>query len=347
MRGMVSATLPGCAARANVAGVELIVEIRFGSHLYGTDTPESDVDVKGVYLPEARNILLQRITPSVTVGREKDTGERNRPGDVDREYYSLHRYLGLLAAGQTVAIDMLFAPETAMTKPPSPVWRDIQANAHRFVSRRASAFVRYCRQQANKYGIKGSRLAAARSALALIRTAEEEHGTAARLSVLGTELARFAAETQHVDLLDVEMPGGRVVRQLVVCGRKIALTASVKTAREIVQRLVAAYGERAIQAERHEGVDWKALSHAVRVGREAVELFATGSIVFPLSYADHLMRIKRGAVPYAVVTDEIEQLIDAVTTAAVGSSLPEVPDETAMDELVLRAYRAKVLALES
>lgn len=331
----------------NVASVDLIVEMRFGSHLYGTDTPESDVDVKGVYMPEAQAILLQRVTPSVTASRDKDAGERNRPGDVDREYYSLQRYLGLLSAGQTVAIDMLFAPETAMTRPPSSLWRDIQANAHRFVSRRASAFVRYCRQQANKYGIKGSRVAAARSALVLIQAAEDQHGTAARLGKIDSALARFAAETQHIALVDAELRGGVVVRQLEVCGRTIPLTSSIKTAREIVQRLVAAYGQRTRQAERHEGVDWKALSHAVRVGREAVELFGTGRIVFPLPYADHLMRIKRGAIPYTVVADEIEQLLDAVTAAAAGSSLPEVPDEAAMNELVLRAYRARVLAVES
>jgi predicted nucleotidyltransferase len=43
--------------------VDVVVEICFGSHLYGTDTPESDL--KGVYLPEAGDILLQRVTPSV------------------------------------------------------------------------------------------------------------------------------------------------------------------------------------------------------------------------------------------------------------------------------------------
>jgi len=326
--------------------VDVIVEMRFGSHLYGTDTSDSDLDLKGVYVPEARDILLQRVKPSVTSGREKGAGERNRPGDVDREYYSLQRYLALLAAGQTMAIDMLFAPDTVMVKPPSPVWRDIQAHAPRFVSRRASAFVRYCRQQANKYGIKGSRVAAARSALALIQTAEEKHGTTARLSVVGPSLARFVEMTQHVALVDAETPTGTVVRQLEVCGRKIPLTASVKTAREVVQRLVAAYGQRAIQAEGHEGVDWKALSHAVRVGREAVELFRSGRIVFPLPYADHLLQIKRGAHAYAVVAEEIEQLLEEVTAAAADSSLPAVPDEDAMNALVIRAYRAKVRNVE-
>jgi hypothetical protein len=326
--------------------VDVIVEMRFGSHLYGTDTPESDLDVKGVYMPEARDILLQQVKPSITSSREKEAGERNRPSDVDREYYSLQRYLGLLAAGQTVAIDMLFAPDAVMLRPPTPVWRDIQAHAPRFISRRASAFVRYCRQQANKYGIKGSRVAAARSALALIKTAEEKHGTTARLSVLGPTLARFVAATEHVVFIDAETASGSVLPQLEVCGRKIPLTASVKTAREVVQRLVATYGQRAIQAERHEGVDWKALSHAVRVGREAVELFRTGRIVFPLPYVEHLLRIKSGALPYVVVADEIEALLDEVAAAAATSSLPALPDEDAMDALVLRAYHATVRSIE-
>lgn len=47
------------------------------------------------------------------------------------------------------------------------------------------------------------------------------------------------------------------------------------------------------------------------------------------------------------MADEIEQLLDAVATAAARSSLPEVPDEAAMNELVLRAYLAKVRAVES
>jgi predicted nucleotidyltransferase len=58
--------------------MDLVVEMRFGSHLYGTDTPDSDVDLKGVYLPEARDILLQRIVPSVTLGRTSTSGSSTR-----------------------------------------------------------------------------------------------------------------------------------------------------------------------------------------------------------------------------------------------------------------------------
>jgi len=62
------------------------------------------------------------------LSRAKHTGERNRAGDVRRDTTAS----SVTAAGQT-AVDMLFAPATAMTTPPSPLWREMQANAGRFV----------------------------------------------------------------------------------------------------------------------------------------------------------------------------------------------------------------------
>jgi len=113
--------------------MDLIVELRFGSHLYGTATERSDLDVKAVYLPPGRDILLQRVRANLT---------EPAAGQVDRETFSLQRYLGLVAEGQMVALDMLFAPDSAMLRPPAPLWREIQANTGRLVTRRALAFVR-------------------------------------------------------------------------------------------------------------------------------------------------------------------------------------------------------------
>ena len=79
--------------------MELIVNMRFGSHLYGTDTPDSDLDLKAVYLPEAHDILLQRVKATVTSNRVNAAGHKNQAGDVDSEIYSLQRYLHLLAEG--------------------------------------------------------------------------------------------------------------------------------------------------------------------------------------------------------------------------------------------------------
>ena len=327
--------------------MDLIVEMRFGSHLYGTATPQSDLDFKAVYLPDAADILLQRVRPGLSHHPVKDPGDRNAPGDIDREIFSLQRYLELLAEGQTIALDMLFAPDSAMVMQPAPLWREIQTNAPRLVSRRASAFVRYCRQQANKYGLKGSRVSAARRAAQILAAAEAKYGSSARLSAAETEVTAYADSSEHAALADLPMPSGRLVRHLEVCGKKMPFTSSIKSACEIAQRMVDEYGERALQAERNEGVDWKSLSHAVRVGREAVELFETGRITFPLPYAAELLAIKRGEVKYETIAATIEQLLTDVENAAASSALQDAPDQALIDDLVLRAYRGKVLSSDA
>ncbi len=323
--------------------MRLIVEMRFGSHLYGTATPSSDTDLKAVYLPSADDILLQRVAPTLTESRAKGHGERNRPEDVDRETYSLQRYLQLLADGQSVAIDMLFAPDFAMTRAPDPLWRRIQAMGPYLISSRASAFVRYCRQQANKYGIKGSRVAAARKVLALLSAQEALHGAGAKLDTAAPVLEQLGETTPHVELVDIEVQPGRFIRHLVVCERKASFQATLKHARELAERLVEGYGQRALDAERQEGVDWKALSHAVRVGRQAIELYETGRIVFPLACAEHLRAIKLGQLPYAEIAAEIEHLVEAVEAAASRSAIPALPDTAAMEALVREAYRRQIL----
>jgi hypothetical protein len=294
-------------------------------------------------LPAARDILLQQVQATIVENRERAPGERNAPGDVDVESHSLHRFLTLLAAGQPLAIEILFTPDVFMLSPPDKLWREVQAIGPSLITRRAGIFARYCRKQAEQYGVKGERAAAARMALVALMAAEADRGTQARLEEIAAELEKLAIASPHIALVDVEVQENRTVRHLEVCGRKAPFTAMIRAAREMTERLVASYGERALEAERQSGVDWKALSHAVRVGREAVELFTTGQLHFPLASAPRLLDIKLGRVPYIEVASEIETLLGEVEQSAAASTLPDEPDLIAAEALVIRAYRDQVM----
>lgn len=324
--------------------MKLIVQIKFGSHLYGTSTPQSDLDIKGVYLPDARDILLQRVKPMISESRPKAHGEKNTADDVDNEAYSLQRYLEFLAQGQTVVLDMLFAPDWAMIEPPDQTWLDVQALAPKIMTKGATAFVKYCRQQANKYGIKGSRVAASRIALDVLKRAEEKHGAQEKLEVVYNDLKQAVDSNEFLAFSEGKQPNGDPITYFEVCGKKTMLTASIKIAREVSQKLVEEYGQRALAAERNEGVDWKALSHAVRVGHEAIELFDTGHITFPRPEAQHLLAIKQGEVEYQKVAEEIEQLLIDVEAAAKESRLPDKADTTIIDDFVAKHYAKQVIA---
>ena len=324
-----------------------LMRVKFGSHLYGTSTPSSDIDYKTVVLPPAREILLQWITASTDNRRLKAHGEKNQPGDVDEEVFALNRYLSLLAEGQTMALDMLFTPRWAMPYDAHPLWNHIVENRHRLVSRRTASFVSYCRTQANKYGIKGSRVHAARELVEWFDREIENHGHLAKLGdAAGSLSARLAlGDLSHTGIVMIEQSGqGRSIPHLECCNRKAPFFASMKDARAIYARILAEYGARALLAEKNEGVDWKALSHAVRVGREALEFLETAWITFPLSYAPHILAIKQGNVEYAQVADEIESLLEQVEQAQVVSTLPDAPDGQFIDDLVCEAYGQAIRA---
>lgn len=313
-----------------------IVRIKFGSHLYGTNTPSSDVDYKAVHVPSRRDILLQRVQGSIGKdARVKADGEKNKPGDVDDESYSVQRYLELLSKGETVAIDMLFAPTPEVY---TPEWGVIMANAHRLVTKRSSAFVGYCREQANKYGIKGSRVAEVRAVVEVFEIA-----TAANPTCKVEHVVELLPSGAYTKLVNQTRPDGVMEFFVECCNRKINFTATVKHAHEVYSKVLANYGDRAKKAEANEGVDWKALSHAVRVGHAALELLRTGRVIFPLVERDEVMAIKLGQWEYKRVAARVEQLMADVETASEVSTLPDKPDQEWIDGFVEDVYARSVL----
>jgi hypothetical protein len=96
-------------------------------------------------------------------------------------------------------------------------------------------------------------------------------------------------------------------------------------------------------AETQQGVDWKALSHAVRVGTQALELLKTGHITFPLPNAARVLAIKTGQLPYREVADEIEDFLAKVEVAASESSLPDEPDHQWIEDFVRRVYFEEIM----
>src|ERR1700744_6582982 len=91
--------------------LDLLVKMEFGSQVYGTNLPNSDTDIKGVYIPEPKHILLATTKDAINYNTKQGSLTKNQPNDLDEEYYSLQKYLKLLCEGQTVALDMLFVPE--------------------------------------------------------------------------------------------------------------------------------------------------------------------------------------------------------------------------------------------
>ena len=125
-----------------IKDLNIIFVCRFGSHLYGNNTPESDCDYKGIYMPTAEQVILGDFPRTINLKTKEGNveGLKNDNSDVDMELISLHYFIQLALKGETMAIDMLHAPEE-MTIHTSAMWKEIQKNRSKFYTKKLDAFV--------------------------------------------------------------------------------------------------------------------------------------------------------------------------------------------------------------
>lgn len=309
-----------------------IVYMKFGSHLYGTDTPQSDVDFKGIYMPTKNQIFSAKFPKSISTSTGDKHG-KNVAGDVDDEMFSLHRFIELACEGQTVAIDMLHAPDSMVIES-SDVWRAIVANRDKFYTRNLKAFVGYCRRQAAKYGVKGSRLNAAKEVIALLNGLPSDTRVREIWSMLPTG--------EHIHHLEPNDRDTNKCRIYQVCGKKFLETVKVDSVIDSLTTFVTAFGSRAELAAKNQGIDWKALSHAMRAAYQLEEIYTKGTIVFPLEQAVYLKKIKLGECDYLTeVAPTLEMLMDQVEALSSNCELPEKVDAAFWDQFVIDAVSSE------
>ena len=294
--------------------MKTIMKGYFGSHLYGTSTPESDVDFKEIYVPHARDILTGNVKEHMSKNTN-NTSSKNTKDDVDHELYSLKYFFKLAADGETVALDMLHTPQSLVVKSDLPdVWKYIQDNRSRFYTTNMKSYLGYVRKQASKYGVKGSRLAVLRQALKRSNEWGQyfDNGAVIRLSHMKNVLpiGEFASwvETEN------EKTGKQTFYNLL--DRKFQDTLTNKEFNAILVKLEENYGERARKAEANEGIDWKALSHACRGGLQLLEIYKTGDLVYPLQDAPFILDVKLGKHTFKTVQEFLEDIVGQVEHAA-------------------------------
>lgn len=305
--------------------MNVIMEGQFGSHLYGTNTELSDMDIKGIFLPSMRETLLNRVPKSVNLSSNK-THSKNTKDDMDIEYYSLHYFLKLACDNETVAIDMLHTDDKNLLVT-SPIWKAIVINRQKFYTKNLKAFLGYAKRQADKYGIKGSRIAILEQVLSVISSQES--------NTILKEITGLLPQTDLSSLNDEFYE---------VCGKKFNITVKVSYMQECLQKYLKQYGNRAHLAKTNEGVDWKAVSHAVRAALQVIEILTTNNLVYPLKEKELLLQIKQGNLSFV---DEVEplliRLIDEAENLAEKSSLPAKVDREFWDDFLVNVIKNSYL----
>jgi len=125
-----------------------------GSKLYGTDTENSDLDIKGIFVPSKQSILLKRDLDHY-VRDTNNTKVKNSKDDIDFTLISIHKFFSLLSKSETGAVDILFSmwSENAIIFENKQFTDTIKENYRYFLNKDMKSFIGYALGQTKKFGI--------------------------------------------------------------------------------------------------------------------------------------------------------------------------------------------------
>lgn len=77
---------------------DIVFKAVVGSHAHGTNIPESDIDIKGVYIQSANSVLVDGYKPQIDVTD-------------DEVYYEIRRFIELCCTANPTVLELLYSPE--------------------------------------------------------------------------------------------------------------------------------------------------------------------------------------------------------------------------------------------
>ncbi|MDR1622538.1 MAG: nucleotidyltransferase domain-containing protein [Synergistaceae bacterium] len=107
------------------------------------------------------------------------------------------------------------------------------------------------------------------------------------------------------------------------------------------------FGDRAKEAERNLGLDYKALSHALRALMQMEELLLTGRIRFPLKEREELIAVKMGNFAWADLENRIVTMMKKVEDLQEKAPYVGVPDAEFAKSCVLSCYGLPAFGLSN
>lgn len=306
-----------------------------GSRLFGTANADSDTDVTSVWLPEARDILLGRIDWTVFAN---DSSRRNTSEDIDHKQHDLARFLKMVSEGHPMAAEMIFAPDESFAEPPHQIWASVRALAPYIIPDDVSKYMGLIEHQSASFGIGGEKYEAVSRVLDLL-TKEKARTPKCSVADIADAVVDVAA-SRHVRI-DVRADGERL---LLIAGRSVHLGNRISDAHRLAWTFVESFNSKARKLSTVDRRDWRAVSHAVRLADEALELSSSGFITLPRPNAEELSEIKAGAMSVPDVAERIATIIPAVAEAQKRSPLPSIPDLAAIEDLVVDAHSRQIVA---
>lgn len=319
--------------------LDLMYVTPYGSRLYGTADENSDHDYKAVYLPAIDNMLLgKRLVSSKARfderGRKIGDEQAPMPADgLEIEYIPFQTFVRDFVRGQTYAVEMAHA--IVIAGPAAPTAHDrwehslVVEMVREFSNSNLYSMIGFAQKQTFDYVHRAERLNNLQAVYEVVSRIFQLEPSLRLDEYLNGELVLdIISRDTKLETSTSVVNGNRTLRTLELNGRSYLETTSVSHLVSQLEKAIDKYGHRVVNASTEE-IDWKSLSHAVRVYWQVLDICETRTLKFPFheAAATYLLEVKRGRVPFETLQKLLIDLDVKVKAALETTSLQPLTDE--------------------
>jgi predicted nucleotidyltransferase len=293
-----------------------------GSHLYGTSLPESDRDVRGIFIPTEEFYLgfLEKV-------------EQVESHEPDETYWEISKFFKLCLDNNPNILELLFIPDSFVLET-TPEWQEIIKYRDMFLSTK-------CKHTFSGYAV--SQLHRIKQHREWLLNPPKKQPERKDFGLPNTNIIHRDQINAFNELLHSETPIELSDNALEILQREKAYINASKYWTQYQE-----WGRNRNPAraslELKYGFDCKHAGHLVRLIGEGRELLQTGFITFPRPNAKELLAIRQGKYSYKELMELIggeENGIDN-QLSSIDSGLPHNPDRKSADILCRQLIKQRI-----
>lgn len=275
---------------------KIILKIRAGSYLYGTNTSNSDRDYLGVYLNTKEELLGLQKSEELTQNIEsKSEDGRNTKDAVDCKFYELRKFCSLALKCNPTILEILFVNKENILEI-TPEGEELLKLRYEFLSKHlCNSFMGYAIAQERKAFTKSDNINhIERMYMWLISIFGEDNN-----SISGYTFSKVYEELKdktEIFKLHIKFFQNEHNEPMIQCGDLVfPMNILIKKFRDSLKLRLDKASWRKDGMLKY-GLDHKFMSHNVRLMLEGIELIKTKNLIFPLQYRELLKEIKLGKI---------------------------------------------------
>lgn len=311
-----------------IPNATVICLIRHGSSLYGTNTPDSDLDLIGVYIPDPSAAALGLVKDKYEFGTS-DKEAKNTKDDIDETYISIGRFMERFISGDHRTFDMVHA-DPKNTLYATEEWYDIVSMRALMYTKDMGGITAYIRRECRSHGITGTRPVVINNIIDLLQDSLDAPSTVKKTQrrfmdfpTLVDTLKNMATEYPSVVSILSDGLDDHDLPFISLAGSKFGMKSPLHQAVQSLTSKNETANRRLAQNLDGVDVDWKSIHHAMRHAQQVIEVHNTGTLCYPLAGREHLKDVKAGLLPFQDVKDELEDLMETIDELELNTEYPK------------------------